>query len=101
MPTHHPHHRLDEMTYPNLNYGSGAKWIKQLTQERLNHFHGGRYSDFNLSSMLYTHRLDDAEVIQLQVWSAPGLEKPSFAEAMKQQFRPAKKGDVFGPSCEE
>ena len=33
-------------------------------------------------------------------WSAPGLTKPSFEEAMKQKFKPAKKGESFGPSCQ-
>lgn len=85
--------------YPNLNYGPGAKWIKNLTKNRLSTFTGGHFSDVNLSSMLFTHRLDDAHHVKLEVWSAPGLSKPSFAEAMKQKFKPAKKGDSFGPSC--
>ncbi|KAJ3842876.1 glycosyl hydrolases family 38 N-terminal domain-containing protein [Lentinula raphanica] len=86
--------------YPELNHGSGAKWIKGLTQNRLGTFLGGHFSDVNLSSVLFTHRLDNAEHVKLQVWSAPGLSKPTFEEAMKQKFRPAKKGDSFGPSCE-
>lgn len=32
------------------------------------------------------------------VWSAPGLSKPSFEEAMKEEFKVAKKGEKFGPS---
>lgn len=85
--------------YPNLNYGPGAKWIKHLTQNRLGTFNGGHFSDVNLSSMLFTHRLDDNHHVKLEVWSAPGLTKPLFAEALKQKFKPAKKGDSFGPSC--
>ncbi|OJA11445.1 hypothetical protein AZE42_08843 [Rhizopogon vesiculosus] len=84
--------------YPELNYGSGAKWIKSLTQNRLSTFLGGHFDDVNLSSVLYTHRADDANLVDLQVWSAPGLTKPSFCEAVKQEFKPAKKGDSFGPS---
>ncbi|KII92975.1 glycoside hydrolase family 38 protein [Plicaturopsis crispa FD-325 SS-3] len=87
-----------ESSYPELNYGSGAKWIKHLTQARLGTFSGGHFADVNLSSILFTHRVDNAELVKLQVWSAPGLSKPSFAEAMKQKFKPAKKGDSFGPS---
>lgn len=48
---------------------------------------------------MFTHRIDDAEHVKLEVWSAPGLTKPSFEEAMKQEFKPAKKGQQFGPSC--
>lgn len=86
--------------YPELNPGSGAKWIKHLTRDRLSTFNGGHFSDVNLSSVLFTHRLDGPEFVKLQVWSAPGLTKPSFEEAMKQKYKPAKKGDSFGPSCE-
>ena len=86
--------------YDELNYGTGAKWIKHLTKNRLDTFTGGHFSDVNLSSVLFTHRLSDAEHVKLEVWSAPGLTKPSFQEAMMQKFKPARKGDQFGPSCE-
>ncbi|KAI0799601.1 glycosyl hydrolases family 38 N-terminal domain-containing protein [Irpex lacteus] len=84
--------------YPQLNYGSGSKWIKHLTQNRLGTFNGGHFSDVNLSAMLFTHRLDDQHHVKLQVWSAPGLSKPDFKEALEQKFRPARKGEAFGPS---
>ncbi|KAH7882020.1 glycoside hydrolase family 38 protein [Phlebopus sp. FC_14] len=84
--------------YPQLNYGGGAKWIKNLTQNRLSTFLGGHFQDVNLSSVLYTHRVDGPNFVDLLVWSAPGLTKPSFHEAMKQTFKSAKKGDSFGPS---
>ncbi|KIK17686.1 glycoside hydrolase family 38 protein [Pisolithus microcarpus 441] len=85
-------------SYPEINYGNGAKWIKNLTQGRLSNFLGGHFADVNLSSKLFVHRLDGPGVVDLQVWSAPGLTKPLFAEAMRQKFRPAKKGESFGPS---
>jgi alpha-mannosidase len=86
--------------YPVSNAGAGEKWIKSLTQNRLGTFLGGHFAGVNLSSVLFTHRLDGEEHVQLQVWSAPGRDKPGFEEAMKQEFKPAKKGDRFGPSCE-
>ena len=85
--------------YPTLNFEPGAKWIKHLTRDRLNTFLGGHFGDVNLSSVLFVHRLDSPSHVKLQVWSAPGLSKPSFEEAIKQNFKPAKKGDSFGPSC--
>ena len=85
--------------YPRLNYGPGNKWIKDLTKNRLGTFEGGHFSDVNLSSVLFVHRVDDESHVKLQVWSAPGRSKPSFQEAMKQKFRAAKKGEQFGPSC--
>ncbi|KAK7464842.1 Glycoside hydrolase, 38 vacuolar alpha mannosidase [Stygiomarasmius scandens] len=95
---HNHSQHAPNQTYPELNYGPGAKWIKSLTQGRLSTFHGGHFSDVNLSSVLFTHKIDNAKHVQLQVWSAPGLTKPTFEEAMKQKFKPAKKGDSFGPS---
>ncbi|KAF9264572.1 glycoside hydrolase family 38 protein [Marasmius fiardii PR-910] len=86
------------MTYPSTNFSPGNKWIKNLTRDRLNNFLGGHYSDVNLSSALFIHRVDSQDYVNLQAWSAPGLTKPSFEEAMKQKFRTAKKGDSFGPS---
>ncbi|KAH9926632.1 glycoside hydrolase family 38 protein [Epithele typhae] len=97
---HHHHHAAPPAEYPKENHGPGAKWIKHLTQNRLGTFNGGHFSDVNLSSVLYHHRIDNKENVKLEVWSAPGLEKPLFAEAMKQKFKSAKKGDSFGPSCE-
>jgi hypothetical protein len=92
----HTHSHSD---YPELNFSPGAKWIKSLTTDRTANFSGGHYADFNLSSVLYTHRLDDGDHIQLQRWSAPGITKPSFKEALEQDFKPAKKGESIGPSC--
>jgi len=92
-------HCSQHSQYPVLNYGSGAKWIKNLTRSRLSNFLGGHFQDFNLSSKLFIHRLDGPGVVDLHVWSAPGLTKPLFCEAMQQTFKPAKKGDSLGPSC--
>lgn len=94
----HGAERSGGTSYPELNTGGGAKWIKNLTKDRLSQFTGGHFSDINLSSVLFTHRVDDEEHVKLQVWSAPGLTKPSFEEAMEQKFRPATKGESFGPS---
>lgn len=85
-------------SYPVLNYDPGAKWVKNLTRDRLGNFNGGRYADINLGSSLFIHRLDGYSYVNLKAWSAPGLSKPSFEEAMKQEFRDAKKGESFGPS---
>jgi alpha-mannosidase len=95
----HSHSAGSASHYPEQNYSAGAKWVKELTENRLGTFTGGHFADVNLSSVLFTHRLDDTDHVMLQVWSAPGLSKPTFEDAMKQEFKPAKKGDSFGPSC--
>ena len=78
----------------------GHKDLKDVPL-RLDSFIGGgydgQYGAYNLSSKLYTHRIDDASHVQLEVWSAPGTSKPSFEEARRQTYVPAKKGDQFGP----
>ncbi|KAH7105393.1 glycosyl hydrolases family 38 N-terminal domain-containing protein [Auriculariales sp. MPI-PUGE-AT-0066] len=85
--------------YPELNLGSNAaKWQKNLTQDRMGQFLDGKWTDYNLAGSLYIARVDDPDHVQLSVWSAPGRTKPLFAEAMKQNFKPAKKGDRYGPS---
>ncbi|KAG6879102.1 hypothetical protein C0992_005185 [Termitomyces sp. T32_za158] len=89
---------MSHQQYPVLNYGPGPKWIKGLTRDRVNKFVGGRYGDINLSSILFTHRIDNAEHVKLQVWSAPGLSKPTFAEAMTQTYKPANKTPLARPT---
>jgi alpha-mannosidase len=93
----HTHSHSD---YPEHNFSPGGKWIKNLTRDRTGNFSGGHFADVNLSSVLFTHRLDESEHVQLQRWSAPGITKPTFQEALKQDFQPAKKGESIGPSCE-
>ena len=104
MACNHPH---AASSYPVLNSSAGSKWIKNLTKDRLGTFNGGHYNDVNLGSVLFTHRLDGPESVKLKVcvrslcervlnslsyrWSAPGLTKPTFEEAMQQKFRTAKK----------
>ncbi|KAF8900480.1 glycoside hydrolase family 38 protein [Gymnopilus junonius] len=94
-------HINHKSSYPQTNFSAGAKWSKNLTKDRLNNFNGGHFSDVNLSSVLFTHRVDSSEYVKLRVWSAPGLSKPTFEEALQQKFKTARKGDSFGPSCED
>ncbi|KAF8750121.1 Alpha mannosidase, middle domain [Rhizoctonia solani] len=104
--THHHHHGhmghghqpKDAHSYPELNFGVGSKWIKNLTKDRVKKFTDGSFASLNLPALMFTHRIDDADHVKLEVWSAPGRTKPTFEEAMKQDFKPAKKGQEFGPS---
>ncbi|GJJ13977.1 hypothetical protein Clacol_008234 [Clathrus columnatus] len=94
----HQHRGASHAVYSELNFTPGNKWVKSLTQGRLGTMLGGHYSSINLSSVLFHERIDDLVHVKLQVWSAPNLTKPSFSEAMKQEFKPTQKGDSFGPS---
>ncbi|KAG9075970.1 Glycoside hydrolase, 38 vacuolar alpha mannosidase [Ceratobasidium sp. UAMH 11750] len=97
---HSGHHHPSAASYPELNFGVGNKWIKNLTRDRVKKFNDGSFAELNLPALMFIHRIDDADHVKLEVWSAPGRTKPSFKEATKQEFRPAKKGQQFGPSFE-
>ncbi len=84
--------------YARTTFGVGAKWVKNLSKDRLGTFLDGRYGDVNLGSVLFTERIDDNKHIKLKVWDA-GRTKPSFQEAVKQHFVNISKGYAFGPSC--
>ncbi|SGY50301.1 BQ5605_C001g00869 [Microbotryum silenes-dioicae] len=82
--------------YPVQAGGPNPLHFRGLTLGRLGNFEGGPYD--NIHSVLYEHRIDDPEHIQIESWSSPGTTKTPFQEAIKQKFKPAKKGDHFGPS---
>jgi hypothetical protein len=48
--------------------------------------------------MLYEVTFKKAPNIRLFVNSIPDLQRPKFADAIKGDFRPAKVGEIFGPS---
>ncbi|OCF58446.1 alpha-mannosidase [Kwoniella mangroviensis CBS 10435] len=83
--------------YPQRTNGARYKHLGS-THGRLDQFIGGHYADYNLSSLLFAHRLDDSKHVKLEVWSAPNRSKPSFEEAKRQNYRIAHKGEEFGPS---
>lgn len=70
MATQHGHHHGHAHSYLQRNYAPGAKWVKGLTRDRLNNFHGGHYSDLNISSVLFTHRVDNEDFVKLRVYGS-------------------------------
>jgi len=79
MAAHHGHHHEHSHSYPQRNYAPGAKWVKGLTRDRLNNFHGGHYSDLNISSALFTHRVYNEDFVKLRVYDSfllPGYRLP-------------------------
>ncbi|KZV60805.1 glycoside hydrolase family 38 protein [Peniophora sp. CONT] len=95
---HNHGHGHGQTPYPVENLKVGNKWIKSLTQNRLGTFTGGFFADVNLYAKLYALRTDASSAVNMTVWSAPGLTKPSFSEAIKQSYRSVHKGESFGPS---
>ncbi|GAA6040668.1 hypothetical protein JCM8097_000867 [Rhodosporidiobolus ruineniae] len=84
-------------SYPQLNLdGPTPPHFRGLTLGRLDQFEGGSFA--NIRDVLFEHRIDGSDNVKLEVWSCPGREKVPFEEAVRKPFKPAKKGDSFGPS---
>ncbi|KAI8318233.1 hypothetical protein GQ54DRAFT_300614 [Martensiomyces pterosporus] len=72
---------------------------RDITKSRLSNFiDDNQFKDVNIQSALYSLRVGGEPHIRLEVWSAPGQDRPSFEHAVKQKYRPTKAGEVFGPS---
>ncbi|GAA5976513.1 hypothetical protein JCM11641_001325 [Rhodosporidiobolus odoratus] len=83
--------------YPYVNSeGPKAQHFRGLTLGRLNQFEGGPFP--NITDVLFEGRIDGDENVKMEVWSCPGREKVLFKEAVRKHYKPAKKGDMFGPS---
>ncbi|KAJ2798699.1 Glycoside hydrolase, 38 vacuolar alpha mannosidase, partial [Coemansia helicoidea] len=72
---------------------------RSITQDRLNNFLAdGQWRDVNIRAALDEAVVSGAPAVELEVWSAPGQERPTFAHATAQQFAPIGVGHSFGPS---
>ncbi|KAJ1869415.1 Glycoside hydrolase, 38 vacuolar alpha mannosidase [Coemansia sp. RSA 990] len=71
-----------------------------ITRSRVNNFvnDNHQWKDVNIQAVLYDLRMGGEPHVELEMWSAPGQERPSFEHAVKQQFRPVKVGQMMGPS---
>ncbi|KAH3660029.1 hypothetical protein OGAPHI_007234 [Ogataea philodendri] len=100
---------MTESTYPQLNVGSQFKPVDSIYENRLRQFidEGGQYSNLMLPKFYTKARIDTgyedgAEgYVELRTWAAPGLSKPLFRSVIPSklnEFKPAHKGDRFGPA---
>lgn len=86
-------------TYARYDSRIRGPEIRHIYNDRLSQFtDSGEYKDVNLTSMLYHGRVDGPEYLTLEVYSPPDLSRPLFQDAVKNEFRPTRKGDSFGPS---
>ncbi|KAJ2656985.1 Glycoside hydrolase, 38 vacuolar alpha mannosidase [Coemansia sp. RSA 1200] len=70
-----------------------------ITKNRISNFtDDNQWKDVNIQSVLFDQRVSGKPHVKLEVWSAPGQERPSFSHAVKQTYSPAKVGQDFGPS---
>jgi len=97
--------------YSTINNDPVPKQIDGIYEDRLRQFiDEGQYKDLNLPKFYDIDRIDhkreDVEgsnyekgYVEYQVYEVPGLDRPLFGDVIgKVDFKPAKKGDVFGPS---
>ncbi|POW14082.1 hypothetical protein PSHT_07542 [Puccinia striiformis] len=84
--------------YPLTETESRTNRFRTVTLGHLKNFIGGDYEAQNLSSVLYESRDSSDSAVKLEVWSAPGLSKPTFSEAIHQKYKKISKGFKFGPS---
>ncbi|KAH9821763.1 family 38 glycoside hydrolase [Melampsora americana] len=84
--------------YPLREPFSRANRFRDITLSHLDNFEGGDYDEYNITSVLFEGRDGSESAVQLEVWSAPGTTKPTFAEAVKQKYTKMGVGFEFGPS---
>ncbi|KAJ2809644.1 Glycoside hydrolase, 38 vacuolar alpha mannosidase, partial [Coemansia furcata] len=71
----------------------------KLTKDRLAHFMSNNMlRDVNLVAALFDGRVSGAPHVKLELWAANELERPTFAVAVKQEYKPIEVGHSFGPS---
>jgi alpha-mannosidase len=71
------------------------------TDTRLDRFFSGPYASQHLDTLLNRARYADAPHVKITKWSAPGITKPTFDEAVRkiaQQGEEIGRGYVFGKS---
>ncbi|KAJ2194116.1 Glycoside hydrolase, 38 vacuolar alpha mannosidase, partial [Coemansia sp. RSA 530] len=70
-----------------------------ITRDRVAKFLAdGQWKDVNIHASLYEARASGSPAIELEMWSAPGQDRPTFEHAVKQEFAPIQVGHMFGPS---
>ncbi|KAF1813669.1 putative alpha-mannosidase I [Eremomyces bilateralis CBS 781.70] len=84
---------------PRLAAGPVGKKIGNIYRDRLKQFTSkGQYESQNLIGKLYEGRASGDDSVKLSVYGPPNLERPTFKDATSHEFRPARKGDIYGPS---
>ncbi|RYP56547.1 hypothetical protein DL771_011866 [Monosporascus sp. 5C6A] len=85
--------------YPTQAPGPKGKRISKIYKDRIEQFYRpGQWEKQNLLAMMYEGIASGQPHVKLYTWAAPGLSRPTFEEAMAGEYKPAKVGDVFGPS---
>lgn len=96
--------QTDTQKKPQSSYPAQAprpvgQWISNIYKERLRQFtSGGQYEKQNLSAMMFEGVAKGDPHVKLSVWDAPDLSRPTFKEAVSNEFKHTQVGSWFGPS---
>ncbi|TVY35324.1 Alpha-mannosidase [Lachnellula occidentalis] len=86
-------------SYPKLSAHPVGQWIPNIYKDRIGQFYGGgQYEGKNLRAMMNEGVASGSPHVELSVWDAPELTRPTFKDATGHEFRDTKVGDWFGPS---
>ncbi|KAJ1802124.1 Glycoside hydrolase, 38 vacuolar alpha mannosidase, partial [Coemansia sp. RSA 2599] len=58
----------------------------------------GQFKDVGIHASIFEARVTGTPHVELEAWSAPDQERPTFEHAVKQEFKPIENGHSFGPS---
>ncbi|KAM7206663.1 alpha-mannosidase [Rhypophila sp. PSN 637] len=73
--------------------------IPRIYKDRIGQFSaGGQWQQQNLLAMMYEGVASGEPHVQLSVWDAPNLSRPTFKEAVSHKFKKTSVGQSFGPS---
>ncbi|KAJ2706888.1 Glycoside hydrolase, 38 vacuolar alpha mannosidase [Coemansia sp. IMI 203386] len=63
-----------------------------------NFMSNGQFKKASIHASMFEARVTGSPHVQLEVWSAPGQERPTFEHAVKKEFKSIENGYSFGPS---
>ncbi|KAK4165681.1 alpha-mannosidase [Cladorrhinum sp. PSN259] len=85
--------------YPTLAPKPVGQLITKIYKDRINQLMStGQWENVNLRAMLNEAIVSGEPDVQLSVWHAPGLTRPTFKDAVSHEFKKTKVGESFGPS---
>ncbi|TQS35937.1 hypothetical protein Golomagni_03627 [Golovinomyces magnicellulatus] len=86
-------------SFPKLSDHPVGQLISSIYKGRIEGFYNkGQYEGSNLQAMMYEGIVSGPPHIELSVWDAPNLSRPTFKDAISQSYRPTSVGESFGPS---
>ncbi|KAI5862193.1 glycoside hydrolase family 38 protein [Durotheca rogersii] len=91
--------KVAETQYPIRAPAPVGKRITHIYKERITQFYSsGQWESQNLLAMMYEGVASGGPHVHLSTWAAPGLTRPTFAEAAAGSYKPTSVGESFGPS---